>query len=337
MKNKSWFKNLYTSITLSISGAIGVGLIVLLNIKNSNNQDFESILMDLTPIFIGFSGFLSAILMIFLAHTAMNQKYLKAQVIRKISKTTQKMHHFRTIAELLIKSNIWMPGLKDYMEKEYAELTFFDVKEFYKGNSKLAIEFMQETHHFGETETLYLEMKSLLMTNPNQRIIPETIDYPIFYNNNILKKWVTHKSGAGLWYVFGYKFGNYKDVLQLNVVFERHKEKILTLANTIDNGVFETSSFNEVFFSKLWEYLIKDTIPKLAQYQSQIDRKTPPLIYYLYIVFLLLMVFGVLLPITYLMLNFSVVILIVGYSIIISTIFYTAITFHIFLSKEVKN
>jgi len=246
------------------------------------------------------------------------------------------MHNFRNIAEILFNSNIWLPGLKEYMEKDYADLTYFDVKEFYKGKSKLAIEFLQETHHFGETENLYLELKSLLMTNPKEKHITETIDYPIFYDNDIIEKWVENKSGSGLWYVFGYKFGNYKDSLNLEAVFERHREKILILANTIDHEKFEDSSFNEIFFSKLWEHLTKETIPKLSQFQSHINRSTPRLIYYLYIVFLLLTVFGVLLPLTYLMINFSVVAIIVGFSIVISTIFYVAVTFHIFLSKEVN-
>ncbi|HAV55889.1 MAG TPA: hypothetical protein DCX41_13300 [Aequorivita sp.] len=336
MGNKLSFKDWYSIIAFAISGAICAGLIFLLYDKYLNSLGFEDNLKKLTSIYIGISGFLSAILMVFLAASAMRQKLFKAKIIHKISKTTQKMHNFRTIAEILFNSNIWLPVLKDYMEKDYADLTYFDFKEFYKGKSKLAIEFLQETHHFGETENLYLELKSLLMTNPKDKHIPETINYPIFYDNDIIEKWVEHKCGSGLWYVFGYKFGNYKESLNLEAVFERHREKILTLANTIDQDKFENSSFNEIFFSKLWEHLTKDVIPKLSQFQSHINRKTPRLIYYLYIVFFLLMVFGVLLPLTYLMLGFSVLAIIVGYSIVISTIFYVAVTFHIFLSKEVN-
>lgn len=336
MKSKSFLKDLYSIIAFVISGAICAGLIFLLYDKYLNTLGFEENLKKLTSIYIGISGFLSAILMVFLAASAMRQKSYKAKIIHKISKTTQKMHNFRNIAEILFNSNIWLPGLKEYMEKDYADLTYFDVKEFYKGKSKLAIEFLQETHHFGETENLYLELKSLLMTNPKEKHIPETINYPICYDNGIIEKWVEHKCGSGLWYVFGYKFGNYKEALNLEAVFERHREKILTLANTINHEMFENSSFNEVFFSKLWEHLTKDVIPKLSQFQNHIDKRTPRLIYYLYIVFLLLTVFGVLLPLTYLMLSFSVVAIIVGFSIVISTIFYVAVTFHIFLSKEVN-
>ncbi len=336
MRNKSFLKDLYSIIAFVVSGALCAGLIFLLYEKNENTLGFETTLKNLTTIFIGVSGFLSAILMVFLATSAMTLKSNKAKIIDKISKTTQKMHNFRSIAEIMFNSNIWLPGLKDYIEKEFAELSYFDVKEFYKGKSKLAIEFLQETHHYGETENIYLELKSLLMTSPKEKHIPENINYPVFYNNNIIDKWVEHKSGSGLWYVFGYKYGAYKDSINLEAIFERHQEKILTLANTIDGELFENSSFNEVFFAKLWEHLTKDVIPKLYQFQSQMQKKTPRLVRYLYIIFLLLMVFGVLLPLIYLMIDFSTWAIIVGYSIVISTIFYIAVTFHDFLSKEVN-
>lgn len=336
MRKKSWFKNLYAIIAFVISGCLCLGLIFLLYNKYQNTSGFEVELKKLTIIFIGISGFLSAILMVFLATSAMNQKLLKAKMIEKIAKTTQKMHNFRSITEILFRSNIWLPGLRKYIEEEFSELTFFELKEFYKGKSKLAIEFLQVNHHFADTENLYLEMKSLLMTDPKHKFIPESIDYPLFYEPRIVKKWVQHKCGSGLWYVFGYKFGTYKDSLILDAVFERHQERILTLASTIDREEFEDSSFNEVFFSKLWEYMTKEILPKLYQYQEQLHRKTPALIRYLYLVFLLLMIFGVLLPVTHLMVDFSPLIIISSYSIVLSTIFYISVTFHVFLSKEVN-
>lgn len=336
MTNKSFPKDFYSIIALTVSGIICVTLIFLLYAKSENTIGFETILKNLTTIFIAVSGLLSAILMVFLATSAMALKSSKAKIITKISKITEKMHNFRSIAEIMYNSNIWLPGLKDYIENEFTELSYFDVKEFYKGKSRLAIEFLQQTHHYGETENIYLELKSLLMTNPKEKIIPEIINYPFSYSNSIIEKWTEHKCGAGLWYVFGYKYGNYKQAINLDAIFDRHQEKILTLANTIDNDVFENSSFNEVFFSKLWEYMTKEVIPKLYQFQSQVDRKAPRLVRYLYIIFLLLMVFGVLFPLTYLMLDFSSWVIIVGYSIVISTIFYIAVTFHVFLSKEVN-
>ena len=180
-------------------------------------------------------------------------------------------------------------------------------------------------------------MKSLLMANPDEKQIPGAIQHPIFYDTRIIEKWAEHKCGSGLWYVFGFKYGAYRESINLEAVLERHQEKILTLANNIDSEEFEDSSFNEVFFAKLWEYMSKDVIPKLFQFHAQIDGKISRLMRYLYLVFLVLLVCGVLFPLIYLILNFSVLFLIMAYSTVIGTLFFIAITFHIFLSKEANH
>ena len=100
------------------------------------------------------------------------------------------MHYFRNIIEILLNSKMWLPGLKDYIDDEYDGLTFFDVKEFYKGKSKLAIEFLQENHHYGDTENLYLEMKSLLFTKSKDKRVPKNVIYPKIWFWSTLLFWL---------------------------------------------------------------------------------------------------------------------------------------------------
>ena len=157
--------------------------------------------------------------------------------------------------------------------KSLKVLIFFEVKEFYKGKSKLAIEFLQESHHYGDTENLYLELKSLLMTKPKVRKLPKNIIYPKIYNKEILEKWLEHKCGSGLLYYFGYKYSIYKETLDIEAVFERHQDKIMSLANSIDPVIFEDSSFNEVFLSKLGDYMSNAILPKLFQLQEDVNTK----------------------------------------------------------------
>src|SRR5690606_10585175 len=127
MKNKSFQKDLYPVLAIAISGALCIVLVLLLYKNSKNTVGFAEILNKLTHTFIGISGFLSAILMVFLATSATNLKANKVKIIARIGKTTPTMHHFRNIAEILFHSNIWLPGLREYIEKEYAELTYFDV------------------------------------------------------------------------------------------------------------------------------------------------------------------------------------------------------------------
>jgi len=275
--------------------------------------------------------------MVYLASSALGLKKNRVQVIDSLSQITQKMHNFREIINLLLQSKMWLPGLKEYINEEFEGLNFFEVKEFYKGKSKLAIEFLQESHHYGDTENLYLELKSLLMIKPKERKLPKNVTFPKIYNKAIIEKWLEHKCGSGLLYYFGYKFGIYKETLDIESVFERHQDKIMSLANSIDPEIFEDSSFNEVFLSKLGDHMSNTIMPKLFQLQEDIDTKMPRILQYLYSIFLFLVLFGVLLPLGFLLFNLPILLLIFSYASVISIFFFLTTTFYQFLSKEINS
>ena len=337
MRNKSLKKDFFAVIPFILSGLLGIALVFLLWKKTQTTPEFISTLDDVATIFISISGFLAAIIMIYLALQAASLKNTRHNVVDALSAVTQKMHNFRSIVELLMRSKMWLPGLQEYIDDEFAGLNFFEVKEFYKGKSKLAIEFLQESHHYGDTENLYLEMKSLLMTSPKEKKIPEAIGFPTIYDKDIVEKWLEHKCGSGLWYYFGYKFATFKDSLDIESVFERHQEKIMTLAMGIDSEAFEDSSFNEIFISKLGEYMSKEVLPKLYQFQGSMGQKLPSVVRYLYLIFLFLVLFGLLLPVASLLFSFTPIALIISYSLVISTIFFIATTFYQFLNKEMNS
>jgi hypothetical protein len=337
MRNKSFVKDLYSLLPLILSGFLCIALIFLLREKVIADSTFSQTLTNISTIFIGISGVLAALIMIYLAWVAVGLKNVRVLAIDSLSKITQKMHSFRSIIDILLRSKMWLPGLREYIDDEFEGLTFFEVKEFYKGKSKLAIEFLQESHNYQDTENLYLEMKSILMTSPREKQIPESIRYPNMYDKDIVSKWLEHKCGSGLWYYFGYKFGDFKESLDYNAVFERHQEKIMTLANSIDSEVFEDSSFNEVFLAKLGEYMSKEVIPKLVQVQGRTDKQIPSVIRYLYSLFLILALSGVLLPLLFMLFNLSIITLVVSYSLVISVIFFIAISFYQFVMKEANS
>ena len=336
MRNKSFFKDLYALIPLVFSGILCITLISLLWQKTNTNPAFIDTISNLATIFISISGFLAAIIMVYLASSTVGIKNNRIMVIEGLSKITQKMHNFRNIVELLLHSKMWLPGLKEYIDEEFSGLNFFEVKEFYKGNSKLAIEFLQETKHFGDTENLYLELKSLLMTKPKERKLPKNVHYPKIYDKEIVSKWLEHKCSSGLLYYFGYKFGIYKETLDIEAVYERHQDKIIELANAIDPDVFEDSSFNEVFLSKLGDHMSNDVIPKLYQLHENINTSIPSILKYLYYIFLFLVVLGVLLPLSFLLFELNILFLLISFASVTSIIFFIATTFYQFLSKEIN-
>lgn len=337
MRKKSFFKDMFALIPLVFSGILCITLIFLLWQKTIETPEFVTTLSNIVIIFISISGFLAAFIMVYLAFSALGLKNNRVLFIDSLSKINQKMHNFREICMLLLQSKMWLPGLKEYIDDEYEGLNFFEVKEFYKGKSKLAIEFLQENHHYGDTENLYLELKSLLMTKPKERKLPKNIVFPKIYDKPIIEKWLEHKCGTGLLYYFGYKYGIYKETLDIDSVFERHQDKIMSLAVSIDPEVFEDSSFNEVFLSKLGDHMANTILPKLHQLQEDVTTKMPRMLKYLYGIFLFLVLFGVLLPLGFLLFNFPILLLIISFASIVSIIFFLATTFYQFLSKEINS
>ncbi len=337
MKDKSLFKDLYTLIPFVLSGFLCIGLTIVLLDKTSNNPDFLAVLERISTTFMTISGFLAVFLMMYLVFSTLTIKNRKSSVINNLETVTQKMHNVRRIVEILLKSPIWMQGLKEYIDHEFSGLSYFDVKEFYKGRSKLAIDFLQENNHYGDTETLYLELKSLLMTRSKERRLPRKITFPNVYSKDIVLKWIEHKCGSGLLYYFGYKYAVFKEMLDLTQVSEIHQEKVMKLALEIDREHFDDSSFNEVFLSKLGDYLTKDIIPQLFQLYHKASTGFTSVMKYIYVLFILLVLFGVLLPLLYILFSVPVIFLIISYSLVISILFFITTTFYGFLANELNS
>lgn len=336
MGNRTLIKEILSLLPLIVSGLVAVVLSLLLYNKLLSSSAFIEVIQKTLTITLAISGITALGIMFYLATIVINLRNSRAGILSDLDKVTQKMHNFRTIIDILFRSKIWLPGLKEYLDEEYANLNYFEVKEFYKGYSKLAIEFLQENHPFQDTENLYLEFKSLLLTSPKEKIVNENIRFPRHYDNAIVQKWLEHKCGSGLWYYFGYKYGTFKNALDLEAVYERHQDKIMTLAQSIDSEAFEESSFNEVFLSKLGEYINKEVIPKLHHYQKFAAKKLPKMVNYIFSIFIILVLFGVLLPLMYNLLQLDPLTAIISISTTVGVIVFITTSFYHFLTKEIE-
>jgi hypothetical protein len=336
MGKKSFLKDILSLLPLILSGLLVLSICFFLWTAIYSRPDFAETLNNALQITMVISGVLATAIMFYLATIVINLRDKRNSIVSDLDKVTQKMHNFRTIIDLLFRSKMWLPGLKQYLDEEYANLNFFEVKEFYKGYSKLAIEFLEENHPYQDTENLYLEFKALLFTSPKEKVVTENIRYPRHYDNAIIEKWLEHKCGSGLWYCFGYKYGTFKNALDLEAVFERHQDKIMTLAQSIDSETFEDSSFNEVFLSKLGEYMNKEVVPKLHQFQTFSAQKLPKMVNYIFTLFIILVSFGLLLPMFYSLFNLDYSLAIVSVAVPIGVVFYIMTSFYQFLTKEIE-
>lgn len=336
MSKTSSFKNIRSLLPLVSSGLLILFVFFYLWVLQSTKPDFVASLESTLTITMIISGVLALAIMFYLATVVINIRNSRTRVVSDLDKITQKMHSFRTIIDLLYRSKMWLPGLREYIDEEYANLNYFEVKEFYQGHSKLAIEFLEENHPYQDTENLYLEFKSLLITSPKEKAVLNNIRYPRYYEKAIIEKWLEHKCGSGLWYCFGYKYGIYKNALDLEAVFERHQDKIMTLAQSIDSKTFEDSSFNETFFAKLGEYMNKEVVPKLYQFQSFAAQKLPRTVNYIFSLFIVLVCFGVFLPLFYTLFNLSFEVAMLTVSVNIGVLFFIVTSFYQFLTKEIE-
>lgn len=333
---KTTTKYLFIILPVLLAGIIFMGIIYSLWTKVNTNSLFKNTLIELAPVFIGICVVFALALMAYLYHTVFSLKNLKNAIQPEMHSATQKMHNVRKIIEVLLKSNMWLPGLKECIDEDYAGLTFFEVKNFYKGKSKIAIEFLQENHNYSETENLYLELKSLLLTHPKQGRTEEKLTYPTFYSPPIVEHWIQHKVGTGLWYYFGYKFANFKDVLDLDSISEKHQDKIISLANATDPVVFEENSFNEIFLSKLGEYIAKNILPNLYKERAQNTLMLPRSVQYFSLLLSLLIIVGIIAPLITLLLALPVIILIISYAFTGAFLGYISLSFYQFLKLEIS-
>ena len=214
---------------------------------------------------------------------------------REFISLTQQVHSFRKIVALLVKSNVWAPGLVNYMEQEFASLNYFKMKEFYKGNSKIAVDYTEKNKRYGDTESLYLEAKSILLYDTSHSKV-DTLRIPGKYPVRLLKKWVEHKVGKGLWHYFGFKYPYKNTGLDINRISEKAQDKILNYAIEIDLNRYQDIGFCENLLSQLGEQMSQEVIPRLLELTLEKRQRTPLSLILAYFVMVLIFTFGLLLP-----------------------------------------
>ena len=254
---------------------------------------------------------------------------------RELHSLTQKVHHFRNIVDLLVRSKVWSPGLKEYIDEEFGDLNFFMMKEFYKGRSKLAVEYIQENNRYGDSESLYLESKAVLLTDPSNSKI-DTFINPRNYSVRILKKWAEHKVGSGLWHFFGYKYASFKDELDVNRIFERHQDKILSYAIQLDLHRYQDMGFSEELISKIGEQMSEDVIPRLLTLTLQARQKVPRIINTAYVLLIILVIFGIFQPIALFLFVLPSIFTYISIGIVLSLLLFITLSIYPFVMSEIN-
>ncbi len=248
---------------------------------------------------------------------------------------TQQMHYFRDIADLLIRSKIWTPGLKEYIDQEFTNLNYFLVKEFYKGRSKLALKYIEEKDRYGELEILYLETKALLLNDPTKGNVDDYMN-PKEYDSRMLKKWQEHKVGNGWHHYFGFKYNQFKEQLDITRVYEHFQEKIVNYAIQIDNTRYQNVGFSEELISKLGMHLSEEVIPQLQKLTIQTVKRVPKVVVIAFLLLVLLIIFGVFQPIAIILFDLSATFSFVTISVVFGVLLFLILSLYPFIIKKIN-
>jgi hypothetical protein len=316
---------------MSVCGGITMMISLELFFTNDHLPELKNILLLL----LFLSSILVVVLLGFILSKTARLKFSGDSLSQEIQKLTQQVHYFRDIADILLRSSVWAPGLKEYIDEEFSSLNYFLVKEFYKGRSKLALEYIEEKDRYGETEILYLETKALLLNDPSKSSVKGYMN-PKEYDVRMLKKWTEHKVGMGWNHYFGFKYNQFKEELDIHRVYERHQERILKYATQLDPIRYRGMGFSEELISKLGMHLSEEVLPQLLSLTSQSVRKVPKVITVAFILIVLLVIFGVIQPTITLLFGLNVVFGFISITVVVSIIFFLMLSIYPFVKREIN-
>lgn len=316
---------------VSVCGCLAIILGLHQYLPEENTSQVTSILYLITII----SVLLVVILLGFILSKTTQLRFTGNNLAQDIQKLTQQVHYFRDIADILVRSKVWTPGLKEYIDEEFSNLNYFQVKEFYKGRSKLALEYIEEKDRYGETEVLYLETKSLLLNDPTKSKVDGYMN-PKQYDVRMLKKWTEHKVGMGWNHYFGFKYNQFKDELDVNRIYERHQDKILKYAVELDTIRYQDMGFSEELLSKLGMHLSEEVIPQLLTLTLQSVRAVPKILNIAFTLLVVLVIFGILQPVVVLLFSLELIFGFVSIGVVFGLLIFLMLSIYPYITKEIN-
>ncbi|GHT39445.1 hypothetical protein AGMMS49965_05460 [Bacteroidia bacterium] len=325
------------AIPLLVAVCAFIYLFVSLRCKLSSNPQFIETLEETRVNIITISSVLSGIIIAYLTSKVLQIRNEKIAKMPELNDLTQKLHRFRRIAWKLFKE-FWTnsDGVNDFIEK-YRMVSFFDVKsDMPSPKAKKFIEEMAESE-YNNIAYFCLELRSFIdMTAvmSDMYILISEFDIPVPFNSKILRDWIDNGCGCGF-LEFDKEYCSHlnKVPLTLNISKEA-EESIKQLAVQIDKERYEQIDCTSTLF-KLGMQIHYDIIPSLYRLHLQIEGKLPLLVKYLFWIFVLLIVFGVVLPLLSKILLLSTIVDIISISMTISLCIYIVFSFYGFLKSEI--
>lgn len=286
---------------------------------------------------ITISGILSAILITYLVSKVLQIRSEKISKQTELFELTQKVHKFRTIISIILNSNLWANGIRNFVEVTFKGLTYYDIRQVSivrSQSSNQAQNFIKQKK--SDTASLFLELKSFNSNSIFDRKLHSEFDVNEYYETEMLKNWVEYGCGTGLWRFFTDQWSVYSSDFHFDNVYIGDKEKIEKFSSLIDKERYLNHAFGPDLLSQLGVQFTEDILPRLARLQHFIEKGLPLIVKYLFSILILLVIFGVTLPFIVKVYGLPPIFDIISASFLLTVCFYFIISFYDFLCEEIR-
>lgn len=331
-------KPIFKYIPILLSVTISVIVFRVLICKICYQTDFTEVLSSSREYILTISGLLAGIIMAYLTSKVLQMREERITKLPQINELTQKVHRFRNIVNKLLSSDLLPRKVQNMVDTKYGGLTFFDYREnTFVGakTTKQSIDYINDTSCGGLTH-LYLEMRAFVPKNHGfDETLYSEFEVSKFYDTQLLEKWVKYDCGNGLWYYFDNEYAVYRNSFNLNI-YKGYKDEILESCLQIDKERYQGMSFDAKLLAKLGTQMHSDIIPKLFKAQLSIEKGLPKIVNYLFSIFVLLALFGVITPLLSSIFNLCPIWDMISISATIGICAYIILSFYGFMKQEIK-
>lgn len=245
-------------------------------------------------------GVLVGLLITYIISKTIQTREERIRVFNDYVKYTQKLHKFRAIINKLLNSGFFSnKDVNDFIAK-HPKVTFFDIQEILNVDHTLNAEadkYYADKDRRG-FEPFYLELKSFISAKGfDPTIYTEFDKEKYYYSPEILKKWIDNNCGNGFWYYLENKKTEYSEFIHWNEIDSTSQDEILKLSLLIDKERYYNTTFDDKFLIKLGYQAMEEIIPNVYKLQLTLNQGLPRILKRLIHIVLILLIFGITLPI----------------------------------------
>lgn len=287
-------------ISIILSVIIFIGATAILILLYLTNASMIQNIIQIRGYIITVYGVLVGLLVTYIISKTIQTREERISIFDKCVRYTQKLHKFRAIINKLLTYGFFSHYDVNNFKAKHPDVTYFDIQEVlnvdYTHNEE-AKKYHDDKNKIG-FEPFYLELSSFIRAKGfDPTIYTEFDKEKYFYSPEILEKWIDNKCGNGFWYYLENRKNEYSKFIHLDKIDSTIKEEILKLSLLIDKERYCDMSFNDKFLIKLGTQVMEEVIPNIYSLQLKLDQGLPRILKRLIQIVVILIVFGIALPI----------------------------------------